>query len=60
MEQAPPSTVQREMLYVIAELRQEMFKQRMALEKLTANMAAFQLQQGQQENRQKFLVRPIG
>jgi len=42
METATPVTVQREMLYVLAEMRQEMFKTRMAIERLTATMSVLQ------------------
>lgn len=58
MEAAPHATVSRETLYVLAEIRQEMFQQRMMMEKMTANIAAFQLQQAQQENRAKYLIKP--
>lgn len=58
METAPHATVSRETLYVLAEIRQEMFQQRMMMEKMTANIAAFQLQQAQQENRAKYLIKP--
>lgn len=60
MESAAPSTVQREILYVLAEIRQEMHRQRMDMEKLTANIASLQLQQSQENNRAKFLIKPLG
>jgi len=44
MEKASPATVQREILYVLSEMRLEMFKTRMELERLTSATSVMQLQ----------------
>lgn len=44
MENATPATLQRENLYLLAEIREEMFKDRMLQERILATLAAQQLQ----------------
>jgi hypothetical protein len=44
METASPATIEREMLYILAEMRLEMYKNRQALERLIAVNSVMQLQ----------------
>lgn len=44
MEKASPATISRETLYVLAEIRLELYKQRLATENLNAVMSAMELQ----------------
>lgn len=44
MEAAPPATVMREMLYVLAEMRYDMYQQKQLQERLLATMSAVELQ----------------
>ncbi len=44
METASPATIEREMLYILAEMRLEMYKNRQALERLIAVTSVMQLQ----------------
>lgn len=47
MEKAAPANVDREMLYVLAEMREELFEQRLMYEQMLATMSALQLEIGQ-------------
>jgi hypothetical protein len=44
METATPATIEREMLYVLAEMRLELYKNRLALERLILTNSAMQMQ----------------
>ncbi len=59
MEKAAPASVQREMLYVLAEMRYEMFQQRLMFEQMLATISAAQLQNGQRIAKET-LFRPTG
>lgn len=48
MEQASPAQVQREMVYLLAEMRHELYQQRLATERLTALMSVLQIEQAKQ------------
>jgi len=47
MEKASPATLQREMLYVLAEMRNELFSKRMEMQALSLQVSALSLQFGQ-------------
>lgn len=48
MEAASPAQVQREMVYLLAEMRQELYQQRLATERLMAIMSLMQIEQNRQ------------
>lgn len=47
MQNASPAAIQREQLYLLAEIRSELFKNRMEMERMTATLSAMELQQAQ-------------
>lgn len=48
IEEASPAQVQREMVYLLAEMRYELYQQRLATERLTAIMSMMQIEQNRQ------------
>lgn len=57
IEKAPPASVSRETLYVLAEIRNEMFKQRIATERLIDTISALNMHSAEHFARQPELAR---